>query len=67
DDAPSTDGAATDEAPTTETDEASVDPTAAETEDDGVRVRAVLVDDAIQDALMSGKCYEPGDGVLKPI
>ena len=25
------------------------------------------VDDAIQGALMSGKCYEPGDGVLKPI
>jgi hypothetical protein len=25
------------------------------------------VEDAIQDALMSGKCYEPGDGTLKPI
>ena len=25
------------------------------------------VADAIQDALMSGKCYEPGDGRLKPI
>ncbi|GAB3706253.1 RPA family protein [Halorubrum pallidum] len=25
------------------------------------------VEDAIQDALMGGKCYEPGDGVLKPI
>ena len=25
------------------------------------------VEDAIQDALMSGKCYEPTDGVLKPI
>ena len=25
------------------------------------------VDDAIQDALMSGQCYEPGDGLLKPI
>ena len=25
------------------------------------------VDDAIRDALMSGKCYEPADGVLKPI
>jgi len=25
------------------------------------------VEDAIQDALMSGKCYEPGDGLLKPI
>jgi len=25
------------------------------------------VDDAIQDALMSGKCYEPGEGVLKAI
>ena len=25
------------------------------------------VEDAIQDALMSGKCYEPGEGVLKPI
>lgn len=30
-------------------------------------VAADAVDDAIQDALMSGKCYEPGDGVLKPI
>ncbi|WP_435094431.1 hypothetical protein [Halorubrum sp. N11] len=28
---------------------------------------ADAVEDAIQDALMSGKCYEPGDGVLKPI
>ena len=25
------------------------------------------IEDAIQDALMSGKCYEPTDGVLKPI
>ena len=25
------------------------------------------VEDAIQDALMSGKCYEPTEGVLKPI
>jgi hypothetical protein len=25
------------------------------------------VDDAIQDALMSGRCYEPSDGVLKSI
>jgi RPA family protein len=25
------------------------------------------VEDAIQDALMSGKCYEPGEGVLKAI
>ncbi|QZY00117.1 hypothetical protein [Halobaculum rubrum] len=24
-------------------------------------------EDAIQEALMSGKCYEPGDGTLKPI
>ncbi|WP_123623145.1 hypothetical protein [Halorubrum sp. CSM-61] len=30
-------------------------------------VGADAVEDAIQDALMSGKCYEPGDGVLKPI
>mgnify|MGYP000112022623 CR=1 FL=1 len=30
-------------------------------------VAADSVEDAIQDALMSGKCYEPGDGVLKPI
>jgi hypothetical protein len=30
-------------------------------------VDADAVEDAIQDALMSGKCYEPGDGVLKPI
>ncbi|EMA62582.1 hypothetical protein [Halorubrum lipolyticum] len=30
-------------------------------------VAADAVEDAIQDALMSGKCYEPGDGVLKPI
>ncbi|MFC7323824.1 hypothetical protein ACFQMF_04425 [Halorubrum rutilum] len=28
---------------------------------------ADAVEDAIRDALMSGKCYEPGDGVLKPI
>ena len=26
-----------------------------------------VVEDAIQDALMSGKCYEPADGKLKPI
>jgi len=25
------------------------------------------VEDAIQDALMSGQCYEPGDDLLKPI
>ncbi|NHN40880.1 hypothetical protein G9C85_04425 [Halorubellus sp. JP-L1] len=25
------------------------------------------VDDAVQDALMGGQCYEPDDGVLKPI
>ncbi|ELZ36646.1 hypothetical protein [Halorubrum tebenquichense] len=25
------------------------------------------VEEAIQDALMSGQCYEPGDGLLKPI
>ncbi len=30
-------------------------------------VDADAVEDAIQDALMSGKCYEPSDGVLKPI
>ncbi|PHQ39342.1 hypothetical protein DJ69_06520 [Halorubrum persicum] len=30
-------------------------------------VAADAVEDAIQDALMSGKCYEPGDGMLKPI
>ncbi|WP_418284389.1 hypothetical protein [Halorubrum sp. DTA46] len=30
-------------------------------------VDAAAVEDAIQDALMGGKCYEPGDGVLKPI
>ncbi|WP_128905355.1 hypothetical protein [Halorubrum amylolyticum] len=30
-------------------------------------VAADAVEDAIQDALMGGKCYEPGDGVLKPI
>ncbi|OYR42679.1 hypothetical protein [Halorubrum sp. Eb13] len=34
---------------------------------DGHGVAADAVEDAIQDALMSGKCYEPGDGVLKPI
>ncbi|TKX73993.1 hypothetical protein EXE46_11210 [Halorubrum sp. GN11_10-6_MGM] len=33
--------------------------------DHGVEPGAV--DDAIQDALMSGQCYEPGDGLLKPI
>ncbi len=30
-------------------------------------VDPVTVDDAIEDALMSGRCYEPQDGVLKPI
>jgi len=25
------------------------------------------VEDAIQDALMDGRCYEPDDGTLKPI
>ena len=25
------------------------------------------VEEAIQDALMSGECYEPADGYLKPI
>jgi hypothetical protein len=34
---------------------------------DDYGVAADAVEDAIQDALMSGKCYEPGDGVLKPI
>ena len=33
--------------------------------DHGVEPGAV--EDAIQDALMSGQCYEPGDGLLKPI
>ncbi|MEZ3172647.1 hypothetical protein ABNG03_18860 [Halorubrum sp. RMP-47] len=33
--------------------------------DHGVEPDAV--EDAIQDALMSGQCYEPGDGLLKPI
>lgn len=28
---------------------------------------AELVEEAIQDALMSGQCYEPSDGTLKPI
>ncbi|WP_049984184.1 hypothetical protein [Halorubrum sp. BV1] len=103
-------GAAPDDVPTAETDEAPGESTAAETDrggeeadetgeaadidleaaavdamatlDDGegadreTVVQAVVdeygadadaVDDAIQDALMSGKCYEPGDGVLKPI
>ena len=31
------------------------------------RVEPGAVEDAIQDALMSGQCYEPGDGLLKPI
>ncbi|GAA0537501.1 hypothetical protein ABNG02_12590 [Halorubrum ejinorense] len=34
-------------------------------DDHGVDPEAV--EDAIQDALMSGQCYEPGDGLLKPI
>ncbi|MDB2259627.1 hypothetical protein PM035_01870 [Halorubrum ezzemoulense] len=34
-------------------------------DDHGVEPGAV--EDAIQDALMSGQCYEPGDGLLKPI
>jgi len=28
---------------------------------------AGAVEDAIQDALMGGRCYEPDDGTLKPI
>ena len=35
------------------------------TEEHGVDADAV--DDAIESALMSGRCYEPQDGVLKPI
>ncbi|WP_256403106.1 hypothetical protein [Halorubrum salinum] len=59
---------------------AAVDAMAALDDGDGAEREAVVervvdehgadaddVDDAIQDALMSGKCYEPGDGVLKPI
>ena len=34
-------------------------------DDRGVEPGAV--EDAIQDALMNGQCYEPGDGLLKPI
>ncbi|OYR69673.1 hypothetical protein DJ79_02420 [Halorubrum ezzemoulense] len=34
-------------------------------DDHGVEPGAI--EDAIQDALMSGQCYEPGDGLLKPI
>lgn len=30
-------------------------------------VEGAAVEDAIDDALMSGRCYEPDDGVLKPI
>jgi RPA family protein len=30
-------------------------------------VDAAAVEDAIQDALMGGRCYEPDDGTLKPI
>jgi|APHM01.1.fsa_nt_gi Uncharacterized protein conserved in archaea len=38
---------------------------AALVDDHGVESDAV--EDAIDDALMSGRCYEPGDGTLKPI
>ncbi len=34
---------------------------------DEIGVAADDVEDAIQDALMSGRCYEPDDGTLKPI
>lgn len=34
---------------------------------DAHSVEASLVEDAIQDAMMSGKCYEPSDGTLKAI
>jgi|AntDeeMetagen285_2_1112576.scaffolds.fasta_scaffold01721_4 hypothetical protein len=34
---------------------------------DEVGADADAVDDAVQDALMGGQCYEPDDGVLKPI
>ena len=34
---------------------------------DRLGVDAAAVEDAIQDALMGGKCYEPEDGVYKPI
>jgi hypothetical protein len=30
-------------------------------------VESDAVEDAIDDALMSGRCYEPDDGTLKPI
>ena len=42
--------------------EALIDAVATETGAD-----ADTVDDAIDDLLMSGQCYEPGDGTLKPI
>ncbi|ERH00860.1 MAG: hypothetical protein J07HN6_02489 [Halonotius sp. J07HN6] len=38
---------------------------AALVDDHGVESDAV--EDAIDDALMSGRCYEPDDGTLKPI
>ncbi|MWV38211.1 hypothetical protein [Natrialba sp. INN-245] len=38
-----------------------------ETVSDETGVAADDVEDAIQDALMSGRCYEPDDGTLKPI
>ena len=71
-----------DESPATDVDleTAAVDAMAALDDGDGADREAVVsavvddhgvdadaVEDAIQDALMSGKCYEPGEGVLKPI
>jgi RPA family protein len=38
-----------------------------ETVVDETGVTADAVEDAVQDALMGGQCYEPEDGVLKPI
>jgi len=34
---------------------------------DGTGADREAVEDAIQEALMGGQCYEPGDGLLKPI
>ena len=82
DDADPDDTDSDDEMPTAEVDleTAAVDAMAALDDGDGADREAVVsaivdeygadasaVEDAIQDALMSGKCYEPGEGVLKPI
>ena len=72
--------AAEDGAPSVDLEDAVVDTMSSLDDGDGADREAVVeqvvsehgadpdaVEDAVQDALMSGKCYEPGEGVLKAI